>query len=128
MKISIRNIDEMDMGSVLTILYYFNDLRVRSFERAKPPTLTETREPPFLGSQWPFSKLHEFIAPSVLRYTMAVEGLKRKAATALVEADDEETVSYSLIDKLQAWMSLFVSTCFHGFGIRLNSQTTYHLS
>jgi len=32
---------------------------------------------------------------------MAVEGLKRKAATALVEADDEETVSYSLIDKLQ---------------------------
>lgn len=108
MKISIRNIDEMDMGSVLTILYYFNDLRVRSFERAKPPTLPETREPPFLGSQWPFSKLHEFIAPSVLRHTMAVEGLKRKAATALVEADDEETVSYSLIDKLQVWMSLFV--------------------
>ena len=96
--------------------------------REQYSTLTETREPPFLGSQWPFSNLHEFIAPSVLRCTMAVEGLKRKAATALVEADDEETVSYSLIDKLQVWMSLFVWTCFHGFCIRLNSQTTYHLS
>ena len=39
MKISIRNIDEMDMGSVLSILYYFNDLRFAVLREQNPPPL-----------------------------------------------------------------------------------------